>query len=459
MPKPVVEAVVIKIVQTVHSPKPAAREAGGFLTPSKRLVKMHRQERSGGGYSTENFGAFSYKETLVSPSKKIVLAQGLFGLLETKIKNKAFNKAVNSFNNGWSITTNNSYHSGGRIWILWKPGMFRVHILEYNAQYIHMKVEALVSRSVFFLTMVYAFNGISERAPLWDHLRMIAQQVAGPWAIAGDFNCVLAANERFGGATSLAKMEPFRKCVAECEVIDIAAVGSVFTWNNKQQPEERIYSRLDRFLVNKAWCDSFPDMYAHFLPEGMMDHTPCIVKSNKVVQGNRSFKYFNMWGKSKEFLPLVNEMWDYNIDGTPLFKLAKNLKNLKPGLKRLNMEGFSDIEKATGILEKQVEEMQVQLGVDPSDVSLINQECEASKKLKELQCARDSFLYQKAKGEWIKDGDANTSYFHSIIKKRRNRNKFFVIEDMNGKTYDTSDQVQSAFLEFYEQLFGDKSGY
>ncbi|XP_074298786.1 uncharacterized protein LOC141629723 [Silene latifolia] len=284
MPKPAVESAVIKtVVQTVQSPKPAAREAGGFLTPSKRLVKMHRQERSGGGYSTENFGAYSYKETLVSPSKKIVLAQGLFGLLETKIKNKAFNKAVNTFNNGWSITTNNGYHSGGRIWIIWKPGMFRVHILEYNAQYIHMKVDALVSRSVFFLTIVYVFNGINERAPLWDHLRKIAQQVAGPWAIVGDFNCVLDANERFGGATSLAEMEPFRKCVADCEVIDITVVGSVFTWNNKQQPEERIYSRLDRFLVNKAWCDSFPDMYAHFLPEGMMDHTPCIVKSNKVV--------------------------------------------------------------------------------------------------------------------------------------------------------------------------------
>ncbi|XP_074298298.1 uncharacterized protein LOC141629149 [Silene latifolia] len=344
---------------------------------------------------------------------------GLFGLLETKIKNKAFNKAVNSFNNGWSITTNNGYHSGGRIWILWKPGMYRVHVIEYNAQYIHMKVDALVSGSVLYLTIVYAFNGINERAPLWDNLRKIAQQISGPSAIAGDFNCVLAANERFGGATSLAEMEPFRKCVADCEVIDITAVGSMFTWNNKQQPEERIYSRLDRFLDNKAWCDSFPDMYAQFLPEGMMDHTPCIVKSNKVVQGNRSFKYFNMWGKSKEFLPLVNELWDYNIDGTPLFKLAKNLKILKPGLKRLNREGFSDIEKATGILEKQVEEMQIQLGTDPSNVSLISQECEASKKLKELQCARDSFLYQKAKGEWIKDGDANTSYFDSIIKKRR----------------------------------------
>ncbi|XP_074271323.1 uncharacterized protein LOC141595258 [Silene latifolia] len=249
-------------------------------------------------------------------------------------------------------------------------------------------------------------------------------------------------------------MEPFRKCVDECEVIDITAIGSVFTWNNKQRPGERIYSRLDRFLVNRAWCDSFPDLYAQFLPEGMMDHTPCIVRSNKVVQGTRSFKYFNMWGKSKEFLPLLREHWKFDIAGTPLFKLAKTLKNLKPGLKKLNRESFSDVEKSTGILEQQVEEMQIQLGVDPSDLSLINQEYEARLKLKELQCARDSFLLQKAKSEWIKEGDTNSAYFHSFIKKRRNRNKIFVIENMSGKVCDTSDQVQDAFLEFYEHLLG-----
>ncbi|XP_074300551.1 uncharacterized protein LOC141631830 [Silene latifolia] len=118
--------------------------------------------------------------------------------------------------------------------------------------------------------MVYAFNGIKDRAPLWGHLRRIAGTIVGPWAIAGDFNCVLAKNERVGG-----------------------------------NPEERIYNRLDRVLINKDWCDHLKDLYAHFLPEGLYDHTPCIVSSNKQVQGKKCFKYFNMWGGSKEFIPIV----------------------------------------------------------------------------------------------------------------------------------------------------------
>ncbi|XP_074297596.1 uncharacterized protein LOC141628337 [Silene latifolia] len=142
--------------------------------------------------------------------------------------------------------------------------------------------------------MVYAFNSIHDRAPLWDHLRRFDSHVSGPWAIAGDFNCVLSATERVGGNSPSAEIEPFRRCVADCGVIDIAATGSLFTWNKKQKPEERIYSKIDRFLVNKDWSDHLPDMYAHFMPEGMLDHTQCIVSSSKSAQGKRCFKNFNM---------------------------------------------------------------------------------------------------------------------------------------------------------------------
>ncbi|XP_074313367.1 uncharacterized protein LOC141648532 [Silene latifolia] len=295
---------------------------------------------------------------------------GLFGLLETKIKNKAFSKAAGSFNN-WCITTNNGYHSGGRIWVLWNPTMFRVQILEYNAQYIHMKIDSLVDRRVFWLTMTYAFNGIAERAPLWDNLTRLAYQIAGPWAVVGDFNCVLSPSERVGGNAPSGEIVPFRRCVADCGLMDIAAIGAVYTWNNKQKPEERIYSRIDRFMVNKAWCDNFTDLYAHFMPEGLYDHTPCVIKSSNQGQSKRSFKYFNMWGGSKNFLPLVRANWDSGLVGTPMFRLVKSLKRIKPVLKQLNVESYSDIEGATNILQKQVEIMQEEISRDPTNLRLI----------------------------------------------------------------------------------------
>ncbi|XP_074297591.1 uncharacterized protein LOC141628332 [Silene latifolia] len=304
--------------------------------------------------------------------------------------------------------------------------------------------------------MVYAFNSIHDRAPLWDHLRRLVGHVSGPWAIAGDFNCVLSATERIGGNTPSTEIEPFRQCVADCGVIEIAAIGSLFTWNNKQKPKERIYSMIDRFLINKDWCEHMPDLYAHFLPEGLLDHTPCIVSSSKSTQGKRCFKYFNMWGGAKDFLPTVRSNWDNYLAGTHTFKLAKNLKNLKPALKRLNREGYNDIEHSTSRLQKQVHDLQEQIGKNPTDVQLITAEYEASQGLKKLCIARDSYLAQKAKHTWMKEGDTNSSYFHGLLKKRRNGNRVIMIEDMNGNMCDNPEQVQAAFLDYYMKLHGTK---
>ncbi|KAL9237031.1 hypothetical protein vseg_011621 [Gypsophila vaccaria] len=321
---------------------------------------------------------------------------GLFGLLETKIKNKALLKAVDSFDS-WCISTNNGYHSGGRIWVLWKPLIFRVQFKEYNAQFIHMKIDSLLQRSSFSLTLVNAFNGILEREPLWSSLRRLSLQTQGPWAIAGDFNCVLRPFERVGGNVPSVEMEPFKTCVEDCGVFDIASVGALFTWNNKQKPESRIYSRIDMFLVNKAWSNSMPYSFAHFMPEGLCDHTPCIVNQSKQLQRKRSFKYFNMWGSSKKFLPLLHYHLDKKIPRTSMFKLVKNLKLLKPVLKELNKDYSNKIEVNTEALELKIRTMQEELGKDPSNKLLMEEEYNGLHELKIMLEARASFLAQKAK--------------------------------------------------------------
>ncbi|XP_074277753.1 uncharacterized protein LOC141601376 [Silene latifolia] len=263
---------------------------------------------------------------------------GLFGLPETKIKNKAVHKALGSFNSR-CISTNNGYHSGGRIWILWQPQAYRIQFLEYNAQFIHMKVESLLNRNVLYLTMVYAFNGVQGREPIWAHLRRISHLVNSLWAIAGDFNCVLSAAERIGGNTLSSEMDSFRACVDDCGVIDITSVGSIFTWNNKQKPE-------------------------------------------------------------------------------------------------------------------QVQNLQEDIGKDPSNLQLIEEEFREVEELKELTEARDNFLAQKSKQVWIQDGDSNSAFFHGMLKRRRVGNKVIMVEDMNGKLCDSPAKIQSAFLEYYHQLLG-----
>ncbi|XP_074297744.1 uncharacterized protein LOC141628511 [Silene latifolia] len=93
----------------------------------------------------------------------------------------------------------------------------------------------------------------------------------------------------------------------------------------------------------------------------------------------------------------------------------------------------------------------------PGDADLIQQELQLAAELRELICARDSFLTQKAKIQWSIEGDLNTSYFHHVIKKRNMFNEVFQIEDHHGVVCNEGDSIQAAFLEYYQELLGTQT--
>ncbi|XP_074303039.1 uncharacterized protein LOC141637461 [Silene latifolia] len=238
---------------------------------------------------------------------------------------------------GWCVTTNCHTHKGGRVWLLWKPQLFDVWVLHYDPQFIHAKVRIKATAKCFFLTMTYAFNEGTDRIGLWNWLNSYAAGCNEPWAIVGDFNIVMNPDERLGGQTKPEDMEAFVDCMNNCDMVDIQATGAFFTWTNKQDHLHRKYSRLDRFLINSSLDYHVSEMVGHFYPEGVMDHTPCVVYNNRLTSlKNRSFKYFAMWSGAVEFLPKVQEIWGRNILGTKMFCIVKKLKELKPVLKELN---------------------------------------------------------------------------------------------------------------------------
>ncbi|KAK9689919.1 hypothetical protein RND81_09G090900 [Saponaria officinalis] len=201
----------------------------------------------------------------------------LFGLLETKIRSTNINKFAGVIGNNWSFCTNHSCHVGGRIWILWNPLMFQLLHIVVDAQVIHARVKLLCGNVDFWLSMVYGFNGANERRGLWVSFRMMKNNISGPWIWCGDFNCVLGSDERIGLPVQLSEIKDFTECVHDCGMFDIKAIGSFFTWNNKQEGNHRVYSRLDRVMHNGDWGLRFDEAFAQFLPEGLSDHCPCLI--------------------------------------------------------------------------------------------------------------------------------------------------------------------------------------
>ncbi|XP_074305825.1 uncharacterized protein LOC141641047 [Silene latifolia] len=186
---------------------------------------------------------------------------GLFGLVETRVKSNNWLKVRNNLCSSWALCTNNSLHKNGRVWLLWDPNCFDVNVVDITSQTIHSFVLSKMTGRKFWFTVVYGFNHSTGRELLWNKLKEYAASCQEAWAVGGDFNNVLNYNERIGSDITSAEIAPFQDCVHWCQLQDIPAIGSFFTWNNKQGVESRVYSRIDRMLVNDEWISKFPESY------------------------------------------------------------------------------------------------------------------------------------------------------------------------------------------------------
>ncbi|XP_021851633.2 uncharacterized protein [Spinacia oleracea] len=238
-----------------------------------------------------------------------------------------------------------------------------------------------------------------------------------------------------------------------CGMEDIKSVGNFFTWNNKQQGGDRVFSKLDRFLANQAWQNDYPSVEVCFLPEGQFDHSPGLLTVYPRSDGGRKpFKYFTMCKSSPLFLDIIQMARNFQCSGSKMFVLTNKLKKVKASLKELNRVGFTDIQAADLKAHHGMIAAQEGMHLNPHDKELANLELQAIQEYKITHKAYLDFLKQKAKVEWIKNGDENTSWFHQSIKSRRLQNQVYSIFD--GVWRDKPDEVSDAFLAYYTELLG-----
>uniref|UniRef100_A0A803QI18 DUF4283 domain-containing protein n=1 Tax=Cannabis sativa TaxID=3483 RepID=A0A803QI18_CANSA len=309
----------------------------------------------------------------------------------------------------------------------------------------------------FFVSLVYAFNDVKKREELWDELEEVAHKIDEPWLIMGDFNEILKANERIGKRAQSLPSQRFRDSMEKCKMADLKFSGSFFTWNNKQTPEERIFSKIDRAMVNTQWLNVFPCSEAVFLPEMNFDHSPILVTIYEDKSyGKKPFRYYNMWKMAPEYDKLVAKSCEEESRGSKMFRIVHKLRRFKTVLKQINRTDFSKIQKAETAARTQLAEIQGDLNQNPGNEDLMMQEQMVREKYAEISKAYASFMTQKAKINWAKFGDDNSHLFHASLKLRRIQNKIFSTKDEYGNWCDSPDKVQSAFLEYYQRLLGSK---
>ncbi|VFQ77258.1 unnamed protein product [Cuscuta campestris] len=336
------------------------------------------------------------------------------------------------------------------MFILWDPKLYACTIVDVGSQYIHSDVVCLTTQKSFAITFVYALYTVQIRRELWDKLSSLA--VCKPWAIMGDFNSVLASNERVNcfsiGAYYFNDLLHFR---ASNRLMDAPCDGLFFTWHKGNK-----LAKLDRVILNHNWGDIGADCKAMFLDmQAQSDHYPVLFDSSSSRQRkSRPFRFFNMWTKHEKFPQIVSRVWDQKIDGTKQFVLTSKLLFLKHPFKDLNRAEFGHISNRLADAKIKYKTLVEQLMGDPDSlelVRLVNKQRRITNFLIEAELA---FYKQKAKCDFLTKGDICTKYFYSVVKKKRSTNSIPFLVRSDGTKTTCHSEVVDSFVDFFRGLFG-----
>jgi len=283
-------------------------------------------------------------------------------------------------------------------------------------QHISIKVE--VDGKVFGISAIYASTCYIRRRNLWSAISNTQNLNLIPWCYIGDFNTIIGAHEQRSRFTpARIPIEDFQNWTNNCNLMHLPTRGASHTWSNGRQGRNNTQRRLDRAVCNHDFINNCCNVSCSTLTKIRSDHFPLLLEfRTQNIQFASSFKFMKMWISHPDCRNVIEQAWNINVVGCPMYILSQKLKMLKEKLKVWNKETFGDIHLQVKNATAQLDAIQAEINRDGHTDMLMEQEKLAQINLENVLNMEECFWQEKAKVKWHAEGDRNTAYFHKIGK-------------------------------------------
>jgi endonuclease/exonuclease/phosphatase family metal-dependent hydrolase len=183
--------------------------------------------------------------------------------------------------------------------------------MNYSRNFINLIVKEKEEEE-WRLTCYYGYPERGRRRQSWDLLRELRDMSELPWCIIGDFNDLLAQEDKRG-------IHPhpnwlcngFRSAVCDCDLTDIHLEGYPYTWIKSRGSSDVIEERLDRAMANSQWLATYTGVKLVNLLTSHSDHSPIFLQNSPLVMNGRtySFRFENSWLKEEDIDDVVEDGW------------------------------------------------------------------------------------------------------------------------------------------------------
>ncbi|XP_021723765.1 uncharacterized protein LOC110691155 [Chenopodium quinoa] len=402
------------------------------------------------GAGSKNF--ISTLRELIKVNKSDVLA-----LVETHMGGDQAVKIASIIGYDGHVRVDAVGFSGG-IWVYWKQALVTVNPISQHQQHITMEITR-VGEIPWYFSAIYASPDPSKRQELWKELRDFAASRNKPWLMAGDFNDTRYPSERNKSCSETnRRSRMFNDWVEEMDLLEVEFVGAAHTWARGKSMETRQSARLDRALCNGDWAMRFDKASMRHLSAVHSDHCPLFISPNGFVPMqslHRPFRFQATWLTHENFKDFVAEKWDKHGN------LINSLAKLSTDLQHWNRDVFGNIFKQKRHLLARIAGVQKKMAVQV-DRGLIKLEAKLRRDLDEILEREEVLWYQKARIEWLKNGDRNTTFFQLSTVVKRWKNKTVSLKREDGVWLHDKNEIKDHIVNYYSKLFteeGEPSHY
>ncbi|CAM8944513.1 unnamed protein product [Rhodiola kirilowii] len=364
-------------------------------------------------------------------------------LIETKVNRRRLEEIRRKLGFAGGFVVDRVGLAGGLV-IWWKEEI-TLSVLSYSRSHI----DCMVGEGVEFRLTVFYGNPVSNRrAESWELLKTLSRQRGGPWLVLGDFNEVLFGWEYKGRRLRREwQMRSFREAIEDCGITDLGYKGAPFTYSNKREGIFEMRARLDRAFGNNQWRSIFPEVEVRHLVSSVSDHYPLLVHFHrqKRVYKKRLFRFEPMWLRHEGYSDFIIGCW--KEDGAR-GDLTRKLRDCRVKLARWNKQVFGRADERVSMLKAELECVKNQFRTP----KVIEKEARVSKELEEWLAREELFWRQRARVEWLKEGDANTKFFHERASCRDRRNTILRIKE-GDRWIIGEEEICRKAMQFYADVF------
>uniref|UniRef100_A0ACD5VRH3 Uncharacterized protein n=1 Tax=Avena sativa TaxID=4498 RepID=A0ACD5VRH3_AVESA len=366
----------------------------------------------------------------------------------SKTKNSKFTHADIStcFNMNDTIVVPSLKKAGG-LWLMWNDDL---QIFVYSSSF-YVILDLATDKSTntkFGLVRIYGDPYHHQSNAIWEQVANFVYDNRNlPILCIGDMNEIMYDSDKSTTNINRTRMYAFRSIVKNCGLFDLGFCGPAYTWTNKIFSDQPLYQCLYRCLVNREWCVNFQISNVYNMPllHCFSDHAPILMsmngKENKPVN---TFKFGNWWLKENDFQDYAKASWKRSIT-KPFAHRTKMLASyLKVWCRK--KKPLHDVIKE---IEQEIGKLQAQ----PLHTQNHAKDQQLSTRYEQAITRLNDFYVQRAKKNWVKDGDRNTSFFHRAIAKRRRRNTILSIKDEHDVTHFMLEKIANIFVTYFRSIF------